>query len=177
MLTLKIMSFNGYYVNFGCHKVMSIKIYIQHKMTLTSKWSIFWFLPKPELFNMIESSYCDYIQGDIDRMVDKDIEAYISTILVTICDIQYSKLDIQVASGVVERRKTQDQEILAKFQICGNKHPCAQSLLQKLDFLVAFKKHVRIGIKLLFSYPVILDFSILFQKFRPKLSEQPRFQP
>ena len=26
MLALKIMSFNGDYVNFGCHKEMSIKI-------------------------------------------------------------------------------------------------------------------------------------------------------
>ena len=33
MLTLKIMSFNDDYVNFGCHKEMSIKIYIHHKMT------------------------------------------------------------------------------------------------------------------------------------------------
>ena len=37
MLTLKIMSFNGFYVNFGCHKEMSIKTYIHHKMTSFSK--------------------------------------------------------------------------------------------------------------------------------------------
>ena len=33
ILTLKIMSFNGDYVNLGCHKEMSIKIQIYHKMT------------------------------------------------------------------------------------------------------------------------------------------------
>ena len=36
MLTLKIMSFNGDYVNCGCYK-MSIEINIHHKMTLFSK--------------------------------------------------------------------------------------------------------------------------------------------
>ena len=33
MLPLKVMSFNGDYVKFGCYKEMWIKIYIHHKMT------------------------------------------------------------------------------------------------------------------------------------------------
>ena len=37
ILTMNIMSFNGDYVNLGCHKVMSLKIYIHHKMSLFSK--------------------------------------------------------------------------------------------------------------------------------------------
>ena len=37
ILILKIMSFNGDYVNFGCNKEMSIKIYIHHKVTSFSK--------------------------------------------------------------------------------------------------------------------------------------------
>ena len=54
-------------------------IYIHHKMTLFSKWSIFWFLPKLQLCNLkMVPFYSDYIQGEIDRMIDVDIEAYIS---------------------------------------------------------------------------------------------------
>ena len=73
-----IMSFNGGYVNFWCHKEMSIKIYIQHKMISFSKEYIL-FLPKLQLFNLETIPfYYDHIQGDIDRMTDKDIDAYIS---------------------------------------------------------------------------------------------------
>ena len=48
-------------------------------MLLFSKWSIFWFLPKLQLFNLkIILFYHYYIYGEIDRMIDTDIEEYIS---------------------------------------------------------------------------------------------------
>ena len=75
------MSFNGDYVNFGCHKKMSIKRYIHHKMTndIIFKIEHVLFLPKLQLFNLKTILfYHRHIQGEIDRMIDKDIDAYIS---------------------------------------------------------------------------------------------------
>ena len=75
------MSFNGDYVNFGCHKKMSIKRYIHHIMTddIIFKIEHVLFLPKLQLFNLKTILfYHRHIQGEIDRMIDKDIDAYIS---------------------------------------------------------------------------------------------------
>ena len=56
------MFFNGdwLFVNFGCHKEMSMKIHIHNKMTLFSKWSIFCSFSKPSTFQSEIPFYCDY---------------------------------------------------------------------------------------------------------------------
>ena len=56
------MFFNGdwLFVNFGCHKEMSMKIHIHNKMTLFSKWSIFCSFSKPSTFQSEMPFYCDY---------------------------------------------------------------------------------------------------------------------
>ena len=66
MLTLKIMSFNGNYVNFGCHKEISVKIYIHHKLTNDIIFKIVYilFLPKLQLFNLKTILLLSYIGRD-----------------------------------------------------------------------------------------------------------------
>ena len=85
-------------------------------------------------------------------------------------DIQYSKLGIQVASPVAERLRTlENTEILGKSQIWVEAKSSAQFFFQKLNFGISRQKHAKVDIKRLFSAPVLLDLSILFQIFCPGL--------
>ena len=65
-------------------------------------------------------------------------------------------------------------KILEKFQIWVDTQPSAQSPFKNLQ--IAVKKNAKTDTKLLFSCPVLLDYSILFQIFCLRLSEQANFR-
>ena len=66
-------------------------------------------------------------------------------------------------------RILENQEILEKSQVWVGKSLVPRLSSRNLTLVIAVKNHAKMDIKLTFSCPVLLDFSILFQIFCPGL--------
>ena len=89
---------------------------------------------------------------------------------------KYNKLSILVASRVGKRFKTKDLRKLGNIRKVSNS--LWQFFLKRNQALkIAVKKTKKIDTKVSFSVHFLLDFSILFQLFCPRLSPQAKFGP
>ena len=133
-------------------------------------------------------SFIVYIKTeDICKDIAKDVESTILVIIVWNFTIfQYRSDSPQVKQNLMSSianfvyellhelpntlrlRILENQEILKKY--LGWTQSLVPSLLSRTQTLpIAVKKHAKADIKLFFSYPILLNYSILFQIFCPGL--------